>query len=186
VSYKAMRDRCLNPHSISYPRYGAAGVTICQRWLDSYEDFVADVGERPSLAHSLDRIDVKGNYEPGNVRWATASEQQRNRRDSNLVVLASGENLSLYEAASRHGLEPSTLYHRIIRGLPESKLFLPARPREKLNADARREIIARRLAGERPGVLAREFKVSEDSIRGLMRKAKQLNRADLGWTPGGK
>jgi hypothetical protein len=77
--WAAMLQRCNNPKSISYERYGGRGITVCERW-HVFADFAADMGERPSALHSLDRIDPNGNYEPGNVRWATASEQARTRR----------------------------------------------------------------------------------------------------------
>lgn len=77
--WRAMRKRCLNPREQNYPRYGGAGVRVCERWA-SFEAFKADVGPRPSPQHSLDRFpNALGNYEPGNVRWATKTEQSRNR-----------------------------------------------------------------------------------------------------------
>lgn len=77
-----MRARCRNPRHKSYQNYGGRGITICERW-DDFELFLADVGERPPGRYSIDRIDNDGNYEPGNVRWATATEQIRNRRRPN-------------------------------------------------------------------------------------------------------
>lgn len=74
-----MRSRCLNPKAPQYKYYGARGITICERWND-IENFIADMGEKPTREHSIDRIDVDGHYEPSNCRWATASEQQRNKR----------------------------------------------------------------------------------------------------------
>jgi hypothetical protein len=73
-----MRTRCLNPNASDWPRYGGRGITICAEW-DSFEQFLADMGERPE-GMTNDRIDVDGNYEPGNCRWATAKEQRRNQR----------------------------------------------------------------------------------------------------------
>ena len=78
-SWKAMVRRCTRPDAKSYADYGGRGITVCERWLD-FENFYADMGERPE-GMSIDRYpDMDGNYEPGNARWATRSEQQRNQR----------------------------------------------------------------------------------------------------------
>ena len=77
-SWQAMRDRCNRPKNIGYPYYGGRGITYDPRW-NSYEVFLADVGERPP-GTTLDRIDNDGNYEPGNVKWSTPREQALNRR----------------------------------------------------------------------------------------------------------
>lgn len=95
-SYHAMKNRCLNENQEAFPRYGGAGVHICSRWLDSFENFLADMGEKPSDDHTLDRFpNVNGGYEPGNCRWATRAEQNRNKRGQVAVkilgALASGE-----------------------------------------------------------------------------------------------
>jgi hypothetical protein len=80
-SWRCMKARCLNPKHKYFKHYGARGISICWRWLsdDGFENFLADLGERPKET-TLDRINVNGNYEPDNCRWAAASEQRRNQR----------------------------------------------------------------------------------------------------------
>lgn len=102
-AWSNMRTRCNNPKSTQYRFYGARGIKVCARWA-SFECFVADVGNRPSDQHSLDRVDPNGNYEPGNVRWTTHVEQCRNRRSNVAVVRGDGARFnSLAEAAEAVG-----------------------------------------------------------------------------------
>lgn len=79
IWYEMVR-RCTNPKDLSYPNYGGRGVQVCGRWAGSFDLFVADVGERPSFSHSIDRIDNEKGYEPSNCRWATSKEQAANQR----------------------------------------------------------------------------------------------------------
>ena len=83
-SWISMIKRCRDPKEIGYKYYGGKGIVVCERWLD-FLCFLEDMGERPSMAHTLDRRDPNRNYEPGNCRWATKTEQQHNRRDTILV-----------------------------------------------------------------------------------------------------
>lgn len=78
-TYASMLDRCTYDKNISYPNYGGRGITICARWLESFENFLVDMGERPE-DKTLDRINPDGNYEPNNCRWATNAEQAANKR----------------------------------------------------------------------------------------------------------
>lgn len=79
LAWYSMKRRCLKPNCTGYARYGARGIKIHEAWVDSYETFLSYVGRKPSADHSLDRINNNGNYEPGNVRWATRSQQAKNR-----------------------------------------------------------------------------------------------------------
>lgn len=79
-----MKQRCYNSNSPYYYRYGGRGIKVCDRWLESFDNFYQDLGERPSINHSLDRIDNDGNYEPSNCRWATREEQAQNKEDYKL------------------------------------------------------------------------------------------------------
>lgn len=77
-TWSNMIYRCYDQNNIAYKRYGAMGVTVCSSWLESFENFLADMGEQPTPQHSIDRINNKGNYEPSNCRWATSKQQTRN------------------------------------------------------------------------------------------------------------
>jgi len=79
-TWTGMKERCCNSRKRSFKDYGGRGIRVCDRWLNSFESFLTDMGPKPSSAHSIDRINNDGNYEPGNCRWATASQQARNKR----------------------------------------------------------------------------------------------------------
>ena len=79
TTWAGMRQRCLNPNTANYPRYGGRGINICEAWSD-FANFLADMEMKPTPAHTLDRIDNDGNYEPGNVQWALRFHQTHNRR----------------------------------------------------------------------------------------------------------
>lgn len=81
TAWTSMKNRCTNPKCQRYEIYGARGIKVCARWTESYEAFLADVGRRPGPEYSLDRYpDNDGDYEPGNVRWATRQQQRANQR----------------------------------------------------------------------------------------------------------
>lgn len=109
-----MRSRCKNPNASNFPHYGGRGISVCARW-DSFENFFADMGPRPTLKYSLDRYpNNDGNYEPDNVRWATREQQHRNTR-RNITVDLRGEKMILKDAARQCGVHISTVRTRIVR-----------------------------------------------------------------------
>lgn len=115
--WSAMKARCLNPAHRSYKYYGGRGITICPQWKHSLLQFSQDVGPRPSPLHSIDRIDNDGNYEPGNVRWATGEEQCSNRR-TNIYFYALGEAKTISRWCRETGIASTTFRHRVAKGLP--------------------------------------------------------------------
>lgn len=103
-----MRARCHRPTHASYPEYGGRGIIVCDRWRvgengqPAFACFIADMGQRPDASMSIDRIDNNGNYEPGNCRWATSSEQQSNTRRTVRIVYE-GVNMALADAIRAAG-----------------------------------------------------------------------------------
>lgn len=81
-SWKGIKVRCTNEKNPAFKYYGGRGISMCERWFDSFENFYADMGPKPTPKHSIDRINNDGNYEPSNCRWATAKQQMNNRRVS--------------------------------------------------------------------------------------------------------
>lgn len=109
-----MKLRCLNPNNHAFSDYGGRGIKICEEWM-AFENFLADMGERPDNM-TLDRIDVNGNYEPSNCRWATMKEQCNNRR-SNFNITHQGRTQTLTQWCEELGLNyPNAQYHCIKHG----------------------------------------------------------------------
>lgn len=113
--WAGMKQRCTNPNKKDWADYGGRGISVCPEWFNDFGRFLADVGFRPSSNHSLERKDNNGNYEPGNVKWATAQEQARNRRSPLVMVSHEGETMCVADWAKRLGVSPFTLYSRVKR-----------------------------------------------------------------------
>jgi hypothetical protein len=120
-TWATMRSRCGNPNAKNYGRYGGRGIKVCERW-SSFENFLEDMGERPE-GTSLDRIENDGNYDPGNCRWATRKEQQRNTRRNRLVTF-DGQTRCLSAWSEMLGLSRSTLHARLRLGWSVSDAFV--------------------------------------------------------------
>lgn len=120
-TWTAMRNRCNNSKAVGYERYGGAGVKVCERW-NVYANFLVDMGRRPSPEHSLDRIDSRGDYEPGNCRWATRVEQANNRTN-NLQIEYGGLTFSLKEWSRCLGMKYQALKTRLLNGWTIDRAF---------------------------------------------------------------
>ncbi len=126
--WRSMRRRCDNPTVKFFHNYGGRGIRVCKRWDDSFDNFFADMGPRPSPKHSIDRYpNNNGNYEPGNCRWATAKEQRRNQRNNHILTLGE-RSQTVTDWAEELGLDRATITNRVKnRGL-ERALTTPRSP----------------------------------------------------------
>lgn len=113
-SWVGMKSRCLNPKDKNFRYYGGRGITICERWM-TFENFLADMGEKPTRL-TIDRKNNDGNYEPGNCRWATVKQQNRNKRGNNRL-LWQGRCYTVTELAEVYGMVRSTLQSRLRKGM---------------------------------------------------------------------
>lgn len=115
TAWWAMIQRCENHAHASFSRYGGRGITVCPAWRQSFAEFLAHVGRRPSAQHSLDRKDSDKGYEPGNVRWATPREQANNTR-ANRLFGHEGRQATVPEWAREFGVPSSTVWKRLRLG----------------------------------------------------------------------
>lgn len=124
--WATMIGRCCNPKDHKYAGYGGRGITVCKRWRDSFENFLADMGEKPD-GMSIDRVNNDGNYEPDNCRWATATQQARNTRRNRLLTV-NGETRVLAEWCEKVGLRQGLVFYRLKLGwTPEEALGFAVR-----------------------------------------------------------
>lgn len=135
-TWKDIRRRCNSANRPDHGRYGGRGIVVCQRWMESFQNFLADMGKRPSPRHSIERDDNDGPYSPDNCRWATASEQQRNKRN-NRMLTHEGRTMCLAAWAEAIGVKSSIIWSRIFsykwtvaRALTEPVLKVGKHPRK--------------------------------------------------------
>lgn len=120
-SHRSMLQRCYDENHCAYPRYGGRGITVCDRWRNSFENFLADMGERP-LGKELDRINTDGNYDPTNCRWATRMVQGSNKRN-NVILRHKGRDLTISQWSRETGISLDTMWHRVKAGWPTEKVI---------------------------------------------------------------
>lgn len=123
-TWTAMKQRCGNPNNPEWHNYGGRGIKIWPAWEESFHAFLLDMGKRPTPAHSIERIEKNGNYEPGNCEWATPYVQSRNRRNNRVLEL-DGEVMVLSDWAVRIGITPATLSERLSRFDTRTALTTP-------------------------------------------------------------
>lgn len=120
-----IKYRCTNPDSHAYAKYGGRGIKMCDRWQESFENFLADMGVRPTIKHSLERINNNVGYEPGNCKWALSIDQMNNT-SLNRFVTYNGATKTVSQWAREVGLEYMTLLVRLKKGWsPEKALTTP-------------------------------------------------------------
>jgi hypothetical protein len=156
----SMVKRCSNPKSASWPRYGGRGIRVCEQWR-RFEAFFADMGPRPPGA-IIDRIDVNGNYEPANCRWATPKQSARNKTNTRWLVIK-GEAISLPEASERFGIRSDVIWWRLRRGWSPEDAIGPDQKR-KLTAEQVRYI---RASAKTEPELAKELLVTRSAINAV-------------------
>ena len=136
-----MWQRCTNPKTARYDRYGGRGIRVCNQWR-SFESFYLDVGPRPSLAHTLDRRDNNGNYEPSNVCWSLPDVQNNNKSDTRLLTFH-GKTQSAKQWALEIGMNPRTLINRLLSGwTAEDALSIPVESRVWTKSPANRRHVS--------------------------------------------
>lgn len=165
--WRGMITRCTNPNRESWKKYGGRGISVCARWRSSFESFLADMGPRPSPRHSIEREDNDGNYEPGNCRWATATEQGRNTRRTKLWE-HDGRRLTVMGWSEVTGMSERALWGRIQLGWPIERVLTEPIGTQDGNAKLKREEVAeiRRLRadGADLNALAVRYLVSDATI----------------------
>lgn len=134
-SWQSMKGRCLDHSNKDYPRWGGRGVTVCKEWIDSFEAFFSHIGPRPP-GTSLDRIDNNRGYEPGNVRWATASEQMQNTRAAYQWHIKGHTFPTVYAAAKHFGVSAHSVW-RWVNGQYDKRRRKFTAPREDCYATRR-------------------------------------------------
>lgn len=176
-TWSAMIARCTNSKHPSYPLYGGRGIRVCKRWILSFANFQLDMGKRPSLNHSIDRIDNNKGYYKKNCRWATRKEQNSNRRD-NVVLTLNGESMIASRWAERVGITLPAMLYRIKNFDDESALFAVGRrpvrgAKHKLSKLTEKDVLKireRRNNGEKLSILASEYEVSQNLISRIAKR----------------
>ena len=130
-AWKNMKKRCFNPNTKQYSDWGGRGITVCDRWKNSFENFLADMKLKPTPKHSIDRIDNDGDYCPENCKWATNAEQQNNQRTNRLITIGC-VTLTIAQWAKEMGFARNLISCRLKAGWSEfAAVMTPVRQYKK-------------------------------------------------------
>lgn len=178
--WQAMKKRCSYKKSKHYKNYGGRGIRVCKRWLNSFENFYADMGSRPSSKYSIDRINNDGDYKPSNCRWATRKEQCNNTRQNHIITY-NGVTLTMTQWARKIGLTRNVLKRRLaLNWSVERSLNTPFDPRKRLftkNGNTfRLSAWCKKLSIKMTTVYGR-LRRGWSIERALFTKARKINRA---------
>ena len=120
ICWRNIKQRCFSPSNKEYHNYGGRGITMCDDWLD-FNVFIKDMGKKPTSKHTIERINVNGNYTKDNCCWATTKQQAKNRRNTHIIEYK-GKKLSLPELSTITGIKRRTLNYRLNKGWPIEKI----------------------------------------------------------------
>lgn len=121
-TWRSMLIRCYNPSNRSYKFYGKKGINVCDRWRNSFENFLEDMGNKPDNSYTIDCIDVNGNYEPSNCKWSTKIEQGNNRRNNRWITY-NGKQYTISEFARLFNVKPNNVFADFRRCLTEEQVI---------------------------------------------------------------
>lgn len=169
--YKAwltMKQRCINPKNKSYPDYGGRGISVSEEWANSFEKFINDLGRRPSDKHSVERVDLNGNYEAGNCEWATRDIQNRNKRN-NVTYMLDGEVKIVTDIARENNIPLETLRSRLKSGLDiKEAISRPIVTESTFNVDGKERTLSE---------LVKDYNIPRETLRGRLRLGWDVERA---------
>lgn len=171
-TWSNMIDRCENSNNNSYRNYGERGIKVCDRWRNSFENFLADMGEPLSINYSIDRINVNGDYEPKNCQWIPIAEQTKNQR-RNVFLTHQGQTMLLADWAKKTGIDRRTISHRLKEGWSvEDALSTPIGTRNK-----RYKKITYQGKTQCISSWAREFGLHPDTLRWRLKQGWSIQDA---------
>lgn len=171
----SMKQRCSNKNTSNYHRYGGRGISVCDRWVESFDNFIADMGERPTGDHSIDRIDNDGDYNPDNCKWSTRLEQGRNTR-RNRILDFNGEVCCVSEVANQLGVDSGYVTYRLNNGMeikkPVIKKEIKVLDIESIPTIKITEMI-KKLGGTQ-AAMAKQAGISPQSLNNMIRQGKEV------------